>query len=242
MSKDYSNTIIYKIFCKDTTIKDIYIGHTTNFEKRKYQHKLCSKSSFENKNNIKLYNFINQNGGWDNWDMIEIAKYNCKDFTEARIKELYHCNELCASLNTVPPYVDKTNYFCDECNIDCLCPKQLETHLFTNKHNKNIEKVTKNTNTKFNCENCDFICYKQSNWNRHLNTNKHNNTKQKYENNKRSICEFCNKIYSDRISLWRHKKTCKIIKKQNELVTIPITNEMIYEFMKQIISHQSNCA
>ena len=28
---DYSNTIIYKIYCKNETITDIYVGHTTNF-------------------------------------------------------------------------------------------------------------------------------------------------------------------------------------------------------------------
>ena len=43
---DYSNTIIYKIYCKDTSISDTYIGHTTNFLLRKQQHKYVS-------NNIK---------------------------------------------------------------------------------------------------------------------------------------------------------------------------------------------
>ena len=44
---DYSNTIIYKIFCKDPEIKDIYIGHTTNFVQRKYAHKNnCSNDKF----------------------------------------------------------------------------------------------------------------------------------------------------------------------------------------------------
>ena len=35
---DYSNTIIYKISCKDTSITDIYVGHTTNFIQRKHTH------------------------------------------------------------------------------------------------------------------------------------------------------------------------------------------------------------
>ena len=33
---DYSNTIIYKIYCKNEMVTDIYVGHTTNFTKRKY--------------------------------------------------------------------------------------------------------------------------------------------------------------------------------------------------------------
>ena len=36
---DYSNTIIYKITCNDSTVTDKYVGHTTNFVQRKYAHK-----------------------------------------------------------------------------------------------------------------------------------------------------------------------------------------------------------
>ena len=32
---DYSKVYIYKICCKDISINDIYVGHTTNFEQRK---------------------------------------------------------------------------------------------------------------------------------------------------------------------------------------------------------------
>ena len=36
---------IYKIFCNDENIKDIYIGQTKNFEIRKVQHERDSKIS-----------------------------------------------------------------------------------------------------------------------------------------------------------------------------------------------------
>ena len=49
---DYSNTIIYKIVCKDEKISDLYVGHTTNFVKRKCLH----KNSCNNLNNkLKIY-------------------------------------------------------------------------------------------------------------------------------------------------------------------------------------------
>ena len=38
MSK-YNNSNIYKIFCKDTTIKEVYVGSTTNFKHRNIHHK-----------------------------------------------------------------------------------------------------------------------------------------------------------------------------------------------------------
>ena len=36
---DFSKTIMYKICCKNLNIIDIYVGHTTDFKKRKYCHK-----------------------------------------------------------------------------------------------------------------------------------------------------------------------------------------------------------
>ena len=35
---DYSNTIIYKITCKDENVTDVYVGHTINFVQRKHAH------------------------------------------------------------------------------------------------------------------------------------------------------------------------------------------------------------
>ena len=36
---DYSKTVIYKIVCNDLNVKDVYVGHTTDFTKRKATHK-----------------------------------------------------------------------------------------------------------------------------------------------------------------------------------------------------------
>jgi hypothetical protein len=179
---DYSNTIIYKIFCKDDTIKDLYVGHTTNFIQRKYTHKQAC-NNLDNK--LKIYNVIRSNGGWENWDMVEIAKYNCKDATEARIKEHQHYNEVNASLNSCPPYVDNNQYFCDTCKLQCIGPKQYNNHLISNKHIKNTNnaKIPSNNcdveikcvpeNACFYCELCDFKCCKKSNYETHTKTKKH---------------------------------------------------------------------
>jgi len=54
---DYSNTIIYKLCCKNPDVKEFYIGHTTNLLQRKYQHKTCCNNNSEkNKSyNRKVY-------------------------------------------------------------------------------------------------------------------------------------------------------------------------------------------
>ena len=83
---DYSNTIIYKITCKDKTIKDLYVGHTTNFVQRKKCHKISCISKTAINNNYKLYRIIRENGGWENWNMEIVNFFNCKNLMEAKTK------------------------------------------------------------------------------------------------------------------------------------------------------------
>ena len=105
---NYENNVIYKICCKDTNIKDIYVGHTTCFTKRKYQHKSHCTNIKSKKHHLNVYECINKNGGWNNWDMIEIEKFCCNDGNEARARERYNIELLGATLNmTVPTRTDK---------------------------------------------------------------------------------------------------------------------------------------
>jgi hypothetical protein len=96
---DYKNVILYKIVCKDLSITDLYIGHTTSFKDRKKEH----KSRCNNQYTFLIYKTINKNGGWDNWEMIEIEKFPCNDANEARARERYWYEELNAKLNSRCP-------------------------------------------------------------------------------------------------------------------------------------------
>ena len=53
--------------------------------------------------NLKVYQFIRENGGWDQWEMILIEKYPCDDVDQARARERYWKKELNATLNTNEP-------------------------------------------------------------------------------------------------------------------------------------------
>jgi hypothetical protein len=189
---DYSNTIIYKICCNDANVTDIYVGHTTNFIKRKYQHKILCNNS----NKIKIYNIIRENGGWDNWTMIEIAKYNCKDSTEARIREQEHYELLKPTLNTIKPV---TNNKYGVLAIDN------SIHVKNYKKNNDIKH-------KFNCQICEYVTNKKSSYDKHLLTSKHllkqNETKscQKVAPNL-NACS-CGTSFTSRTTLWRHRKKC----------------------------------
>jgi len=153
---NYSNTIIYKIVCKDLNVKELYVGHTVNFRSRKNKHASDCHNETARHYNIKIYTFIRDNGGWTNWEMIEIEKYNCNDANEARARERYWYELLEAKLNHCYPgrsdqeysrtyyhehkheeeYKEKRNIYQNKKN-DCECGgKYLNKHF--GKHKQTI--------------------------------------------------------------------------------------------------------
>jgi hypothetical protein len=110
---DYSKTIIYKIVCNDLNITDVYVGSTTDFIRRKGQHKTVCNNEKSKKYNLKVYQSIRQNGGWDNFTMIEIEKYPCNDSNEAHARERYYLELLNSTLNIQIPTRNIQEYYKD---------------------------------------------------------------------------------------------------------------------------------
>ena len=104
---DYSNTHFYKIVSKDLEKKDFYIGHTTDFKTRKNCHKRVCNNSNDRNHNLPIYQFIRDNKGWDNFDMILIEKQCLNDGLEATKRERELIEELKPSLNRVIPFRTK---------------------------------------------------------------------------------------------------------------------------------------
>ena len=228
-SIDYSNTIIYKICCKDPTITDVYVGHTTNFISRKHQH----KQSCKNTNNLcqpKIYKIINENGGWDNWDMIEIAVYNCKDATEARIKENEHYEQLKATLNSVPPFIDKSKFYCNICDIQLNNESSYHSHLESSKHinYQNYINTDEDSDSLYNCDICKYVTFRKKDFNKHLKSIKHN--KVEIPENTLEIkksgynCLICNNVYQYSSGLSKHKKKCLLNEQKKKEEEIIINN------------------
>ena len=158
---DWSKMVIYKICCNDLNITDIYIGHTCNLVKRRYSHKAdCNKENRKNYN-YKVYQFIRENGGWDNWSIIEVDKCPCLDFEEAAKIERYYIETLNATLNKVIPSRTKKEY------SDTEKSKQLRKEYREN----NRELLYKNASEKIECECGSFI--RRGDLVRHRKTQKH---------------------------------------------------------------------
>ncbi len=135
IASDYSKTKMYKIVHKDDYDNtNIYIGHTTNWVKRKSCHKArCRDCNCETKE--KMYNYINNHGGWEEWKMIEIEKYPCNDGNEARAREEYWRCYFNAQLNSKKSFTTEEE------------AKQMRVEngkLYTDKHKDKIAKYKKN--------------------------------------------------------------------------------------------------
>jgi hypothetical protein len=163
-------------------------------------------------------------------------------------------------------FLEKTSqkYSCEFCDYYTCKKANYIIHCETIKHKNNATTTDDNgklatffdTNI-FICEMCSYKTNKKSNYENHCNTQKHAarfnqkssqsiETSQKKsqksshnKNEKKHMCDNCNKNFNDRAGLWRHKKKCTNIEYENkstitndENKNIVITN-LLEHFMKE---------
>jgi hypothetical protein len=194
MNNRYNNGLIYKIVCKDPSITDCYIGSCCNFTRRKCEHKSSCINKNSKKYNQNNYKFIRENGGWDNWSMIQIKKYPCETKRDLELEERKYLEQLKATLNTYIP--TRTNKEWVNNNKDKVCKTQ-------KKYNEKNKEAILLQQKQYREKNKETILLKQ---------------KQYREKNKETIiCECGGKYITDNKN--RHFKTIKHINKQKELLS-----------------------
>jgi len=150
---DYAKTIIYKLVHKDDlNDENIYTGHTTEMTKRKNKHKSDCNNPNSYNYNQKKYKYIRENGGWDEWLMIEIEKYPCKDVYEAIARERVLQAEMKAKLNS--NIAGRTNKEWREDNHEKILEQNKQYHY------DNHEKHLKQMKEKTTCNHCGSIVRK----------------------------------------------------------------------------------
>jgi hypothetical protein len=101
---DYSKSIIYKLECKDPKVTEIYVGSTTAFYDRKSRHKdVCINKDGKKEWNSYVYRFMRLNGGWNNWQMIQIEEVNARNKRHLNQIEAKYIRDLKAELNSDMP-------------------------------------------------------------------------------------------------------------------------------------------
>ena len=211
---DYSKTIIYKFVCKDLSVKDLYVGHTTNWRQRKSMHNHHCNNSNSKKYNLKVYKTIRENGNWNNWDMIEIEKYPCNDDQTARSRERYWYEQLYTSMNTNRPLrteEDEKQYQQNRDRTEYLSLSEVIEHKkeYNKKYREKNKKKLKEKNKEYYQNNKEQISEKR---------------KEKYQKNKEQIREKRKEQYTCSCGITltktkksRHEKSKKHINYANSL-------------------------
>ena len=121
---NYQNGMIYKLVCNNLDITDIYIGSTTNFKQRKRGHKKVCNNPNNKRYNLKVYKFIRDNGGFENWSMILVATTPCNSKLELTKHERHYYEKLNATLNMRFPQRTQKEY--NKTNKDIIKIKKKE--------------------------------------------------------------------------------------------------------------------
>ena len=189
---NYDKSFIYKLCCKDPSISDIYIGSTTNPSRRKCAHKYSCNSSQSKLYNLKVYQFIRNSGGWENWTMIELERYCAKDRLDLLKRERYWIENERSTLNCDIP--TRTKYEWTKDNKEKIIVKQGE---YRKANKENIAKYNYEY-YKANKENIDKYHYEYY---------KANKDKIRVQKSEKVKCE-CGSIIS-RYGLSTHRKSKK---------------------------------
>ena len=186
---DYNKTHFYKIICHDLNITHCYVGHTVDFRKRTNQHKTTCNNDKDVRHNLKLYQFIRENGGWDNWEMVNIVTISCEDSLEAKAIERQCAEQLNATLNTIRPTSSKEEQ-------DQLKKKWYEEHK---------EEQLAKQKERYE-ENKDVILERNKTW-----RDQHQEEQKEYhknyrENNKEKVAETKKKCYENKKEEYLQRK------------------------------------
>src|SRR5210317_751654 len=150
---------VYIIRCRNLAVQDCYIGSTEDVRMRRMQHKSSCNNENSKNYNLKVYQFIRANGGWDNFEMVQIGSvWNKATKSLVQIEQDY-IDTYKSNLNMVRAYTSeeqKQEFYNEQKKIY---------------YQKNKNKISEKRSEQFTCE-CGgryTRCHKA----RHLRTTKH---------------------------------------------------------------------
>ena len=190
---------VYKLCCIDPEIKEIYVGSTKNLRVRKGQHKFNSNNESSNKYNCNVYQFIRSNGGFENWNIIQLERFEFNTKYELHARERHYIELLKANLNKHVPTRTYTEYYDD--NKEKVKDRNKE---YYDANKENIKKSTK----KWYEENKEKMKENYKRWSAENKIELKEYYKEYYNEN-REILKEKNKEYNE-----KHKEKLKEYKKK----------------------------
>lgn len=192
-----TNYVMYKVCPKNKELNFCYIGQTANFENRKRQHIRNTTCETDKKHyHLKHYETIRNNGGWDEWEMIELEKINNKTKLEARIREQELIIEHNANLNMLSAYITEDERQANKKAITEKFREENKEYLAqqTKKYKEEHKEVIAEQMKKYREENKEKIYQKTKEY-RENNKEKHQEWQQVWRENNKELLKEKRKIY-----------------------------------------------
>ena len=199
---------MYKICPKNKNLNYCYIGQTTNFKNRKRQHIKNTTNPNDKKHyHLKHYQAIRENGGWDEWEMIEIEKFNGKTKLEARIREQELIKEHNANLNMLNAYITEEE-------------RASTKKAITEKYREENKELLKEQTKQYKEEHKDIIAEQMKKYRQENKEKIYEKTKEYRENNKEQHQEWQ--------KAWTEKNK-EILKEKRKLKTAELKAEKLQQ-------------
>jgi hypothetical protein len=149
---------IYKLVCNDLNAAECYVGSTDSVRNRKSDHKHNCNNVNGKLYNLRVYDYIRENGGWENWKLIELERYQYERKPELHARERYHMEQLGATLNSRVPNRTDAEYRQD--NVEQI-KQRLKQYYHDNSsqikqkakryYQENAEQIKQQYKTKHDC-------------------------------------------------------------------------------------------
>lgn len=162
---------VYKIVCKDPTITEFYIGSTNNLNRRIIEHNSSCNNTNSHNHNYKIYKYIRENGGLDNWQiLVEQETPNYEKYDREILEQSY--------IDLLEPQLNTQNAFGTDTKKSMKKWRENNIEHIKQYIEKNKEKIAKKKKDRYN-----------KNKEKVLNINK------KWAS-KKYICNICNQSLS----------------------------------------------
>jgi hypothetical protein len=139
-------TTYYKLHHATNFAKECYVGSTTNYAHRIITHKSVCNNPKVKEFKLKVYKYIRNNSGFDNWNFSILEHVDNDDYTKIELlqMEMNFIEEHGASLNSAKPgallSIGKQAYDGQRYDTDNLCDRCDTT--YRSKANKNKHQNT----------------------------------------------------------------------------------------------------
>ena len=208
---DIYNFVMYKICPKNKDLNFCYIGQTTNFSNRKAQHMRNTTNAGDKKHyHLKHYETIRNNGGWDEWEMVELEKFNDKTKLEARIREQELIKEHNANLNMLSAFITEE---------ERKATKKVVTEKYRQENKEYLQEQTK----KYKEEHKEVIAQQMKKYREENKEKIYQKTKEYKENNKEKHQEWQKAwVEKNKEILKEKRKIYEANKKAAKLAQMPV--------------------